>query len=81
MLLSMIATQPATADPDRAYVPEPGVKGYGIRGVEGATLADMLASCAATHADSTPEEQLHRQRCAQLRRSLRNQPGNKVGGR
>lgn len=62
-------------------VTEPSLRGYGIKGVEGATLDDMLARCAAADRGSadlaegeTPA--LLAARCAQLRRSLRNQPGN-----
>ena len=64
-------------------VTEPSLKGYGIKGVEGGTLDDMLARCAAGDrgkADLSDGETpaLLAARCAQLRRSLRNQPGNGV---
>jgi NCAIR mutase (PurE)-related protein len=66
-----------------AVVSEPSLKGYGIKGVEGATLRDMLARCAAgDHGEVDLSEgetpALLAARCAQLRRSLRNQPGNGV---
>ena len=49
---------------------EPGVKGYGVRGVEGETLDEMIASCRVPTA-LTP---VQRARCAQLTRSLKAQP-------
>jgi len=62
-------------------VTEPGLKGYGIRAVEGATLPEMLGRCAAADrgeaslaSGETPA--LLAARCDQLRRSLRTQPGN-----
>lgn len=62
-------------------VTEPGMKGFGIRAVEGRTLAEMLDRCAAADrgeaalaSGETPE--LLAARCDQLRRSLRTQPGN-----
>lgn len=62
-------------------VTEPSVKGYGIRGVEGATLSEMLRRCAAARlgdiALAEGESQaLFTARCEQLHRTLRNQPGN-----
>ena len=60
-----------------AYPPqplEPDMKGYGTRGIEGKTLADMLASC------QLPEQHSRVQvsRCVQLRRSLKTQPDGTV---
>ena len=63
------------------FVPEPGVKGYGVLGVPGDTIAQMLAFCASARPSADAEEQLRWQRCSQLRRSLNNQPGNGGGGR
>ena len=62
-------------------VTEPGMKGYGIRAVDGRTLTEMLGRCAAAdrgEADLAPGETpaLLAARCGQLRRSLRTQPGN-----
>lgn len=60
---------------------EPGMKGYGIRAVEGGTLAEMLDRCAAADRGAAPlapgeSPALLTARCDQLRRSLRTQPGN-----
>lgn len=62
-------------------VTEPSVKGYGIKGVTGATLSDMLGRCAdarrggfALAEGESPA--LFKARCDQLHRTLRNQPGN-----
>jgi hypothetical protein len=49
---------------------EPGVKGYGTRGVEGRTLGEMIASCQLR----TRLSNLQIARCDQLRRSLKAQP-------
>ena len=49
---------------------EPGVKGYGTRGVEGRTLGEMLAYCRVQARLS----RLQAARCDQLRRSLKTQP-------
>ncbi|MEE7464955.1 hypothetical protein MFUR16E_29060 [Methylobacterium fujisawaense] len=62
-------------------VTEPGMKGFGIRAVEGRTLPEMLGRCAAAdrgEAALAPGEtpELLSARCDQLRRSLRTQPGN-----
>lgn len=53
---------------------EPDMKGYGTRGVEGKTLADMLASCKAP----TQLSRVQASRCAQLRRSMKTQPDGTV---
>ncbi|TXM95524.1 hypothetical protein [Methylobacterium sp. WL116] len=57
------------------------MKGYGIRAVEGETLAEMLDRCSAADRGATqlaPDDTaaLLAARCDQLRRSLRTQPGN-----
>ncbi|WP_237482754.1 hypothetical protein [Lichenibacterium dinghuense] len=62
-------------------VTEPDLKGFGVKGVTGATLADMLARCSAAGHGAAPLEKgetpaLLDARCAQLRRSLKTQPGN-----
>lgn len=62
-------------------VTEPGMKGFGIRAVEGRTLSEMLGRCADAdrgEASLAPGETsaLLAARCDQLRRSLRTQPGN-----
>ena len=62
-------------------VTEPNLKGFGIKGVAGTTLADMLARCSSAGHAAAPLEEgetpaLLNARCAQLRRSLKTQPGN-----
>lgn len=60
-------------------VTEPSLKGYGIKGVDGATLAEMRDRCArAARGDGTPDEDtaLLQARCDQLARTTHNQPGN-----
>ena len=49
---------------------EPGVRGYGIRGVEGRTLSEMVAVCQSRAGFS----QLQNARCDQLKRTLKTQP-------
>ena len=65
------------AEDSRALVPpskiEPDVKGYGTRAVEGRTLGEMKARCAASAASMSRVEAA---RCDQLRRTRRTQPGN-----
>ena len=56
---------------------EPDMLGYGTRGVEGRTLREMLDRCAA--AASRPDDEVENARCDQLRRTVRNQPGNDAG--
>ena len=53
---------------------EPGVKGYGTRGVEGETLSDMVRSCQV----QTQRTRLLAARCDQLKRSLKTQPDGTV---
>lgn len=53
---------------------EPGLKGYGTRGVEGKTVTEMLASCQ-TRVTLT---RLKAARCDQLKRSLKAQPDGTV---
>ena len=55
---------------------EPDMLGYGTRGVEGRTLREMLGRCAAAAGSQTEVEQA---RCDQLRRTVKNQPGNDAG--
>lgn len=67
-------------------VTEPGMKGFGIRAVEGRTLPEMLGRCADAdrgEASLAPGETpaLLAARCDQLRRSLHTQPGNTAQGR
>lgn len=67
-------------------VTEPGMKGFGIRAVEGRTLPEMLGRCADAdrgEASLAPGETpaLLAARCDQLRRSLHTQPGNTAHGR
>ena len=52
---------------------EPNMKGYGTRGVEGATLDQMLSHCRQV---GQPLSQVEKARCEQLLRSLDSQPGN-----
>ena len=52
---------------------EPGVKGYGIHAVEGATLDEMKARCSTAAAARSAVEAA---RCEQLRRTMKTQPGN-----
>ena len=52
---------------------EPGMKGYGTRGVDGRTLAEMLENCRDQARQLSAVEQA---RCEQLQRTLKNQPGN-----
>ena len=54
---------------------EPGVKGYGIRAVEGRTLDEMRQRCNAASAARSALEQA---RCDQLRRTLKTQPGGRL---
>lgn len=66
-------------------VTEPSLKGYGIKGVDGATLAEMHERCArAARGDAEPagdeSQALLRARCDQLARSTHNQPGNARSG-
>ncbi len=56
---------------------EPDMRGYATRGVEGRTLREMLDRCAAI-AINSPDE-VERARCDQLRRTVKNQPGNDAG--
>lgn len=64
------------ADKSRATSPpvpiEPGVRGYGTRGVDGQTLAQMKAACASDAASSD----VIVARCDQLRRTPKTTPGN-----
>lgn len=64
------------ADMSKAKAPappiEPGIRGYGTRGVEGDSLVEMKSSCAATISLSPVKAA----RCDQLRRTLRTQPSN-----
>lgn len=60
---SAVATPPAPI--------EPGVKGYGTRGVEGKTLTSMLDSCRRP---SSPLSKVQAARCDQLERTLKTQP-------
>lgn len=53
---------------------EPGMKGYGTRGVEGKTVTEMLASCQA----HLPLTRLQAARCDQLKRSLKAQPDGTI---
>lgn len=62
-------------------MPEPDVKGYGIRAVPGATLKEMIANCAAAQPGDDTATQLKWEECAQLHRSLKTQPGNTTRGR
>ena len=75
--LALMSGAAARAEP----VTEPGLKGYGIKGVEAPTLAAMLARCAAAARGAAPLEAgetpaLVAARCDQLRRALHTQPGN-----
>jgi NCAIR mutase (PurE)-related protein len=79
LVATMLASWAACAH--AGAVTEPSLKGYGIKGVEGGTLSDMLARCAVgTSAEASVADgegpALLAARCAQLRRSLHNQPGN-----
>ena len=56
---------------------EPDMRGYGTRGVEGRTLREMLDRCAA--AASRSAGAVEQARCEQLRRTVKNQPGNATG--
>lgn len=64
------------ADQSKAKSPpapiEPGVRGYGTRGIEGHTLPEMKTACAA---DRRSDAVLVA-RCDQLRRTLKTTPGN-----
>jgi hypothetical protein len=76
---AVVASWAACAHADA--VTEPSLKGYGIKGVAGASLSEMLARCAAAGRGEAAlaegeTQPLLQARCAQLRRSLRNQPGN-----
>lgn len=62
-----------TAVPQPPKPVEPDVKGYGTRGVEGATLKEMVTSCQVK-----PLTRLKAARCAQLKRSLKTQPDGTV---
>lgn len=62
-------------------VTEPSLKGYGIKAVDGETLAHMRDRCArAARGDAALNEgetlALLQARCDQLARTTRNQPGN-----
>ena len=76
LLLASSAMAAGGPLPPGPFVPEPSIKGYGIRGVPGETLADMLSAC---HADRV-KDTLALERCDQLLRSLHTQPGNSRGG-
>lgn len=64
------------ADKSKAKSPsapiEPGVRGYGTRGVEGSTLAEMKARCV----EAGSLDAVKAARCDQLRRTLKTAPGN-----
>lgn len=82
-LLAVLALLAGLGSARAEAVTEPGMKGYGIRAVEGGTLSEMLGRCAAGDqgaAPLTPGETpaLLAARCDQLRRSLQTQPGNTV---
>ena len=75
--LALLCAGPARAE----SAAEPGLKGYGIKGVEAPTLDAMLARCDAAARGAAPLEAgetpaLLAARCGQLRRSLHTQPGN-----
>lgn len=60
---------------------EPSLKGYGIKAVDGETLAHMRDRCArASQGDAALMEgetpALLKARCDQLKRTTRTQPGN-----
>ncbi len=65
---TQVANPPAPIEPD--------MKGYGTRGVEGRTLSEMLDKCRSA-AGSMGE--VEKARCDQLRRTVKNQPGNAAG--
>lgn len=56
---------------------EPGLKGFGVMAVEGTTLQEMLARCRQARVSGEGDDvSVAVARCDQLRRTLRNQPGN-----
>lgn len=65
-------------DPAAGVPPiEPGLKGFGVMAVEGRTLQEMLARCRQTRTSAEGDDvTVAAARCDQLRRTLRNQPGN-----
>lgn len=67
-------------DPAAGLAPiEPGLRGFGVLPVEGASLREMLSRCRQAHASgSRGEDPVTEARCDQLRRTIRNQPGNAV---
>ena len=69
----MKAEDSRVANPPPAI--EPGVKGYGVRAVEGRTLDEMRQRCGAAPASRSALEQA---RCDQLRRTLKTQPGGRL---
>lgn len=57
---------------DLPPVIEPGIKGFGTRGVEGGTLDEMLDRCKVPAASTSV---IDKARCAQLQRTLKTAPG------
>lgn len=65
-------------DPAAGVAPiEPGLRGFGVMPVEGATLQEMLSRCRHVRASGAGSgDPVTEARCDQLRRTVRNQPGN-----
>lgn len=68
-------------DPAAGVPPiEPGLKGFGVMAVEGRTLQEMLSRCKQAQAGGKSDVgPVAAARCDQLRRTIRNQPGNTKG--
>lgn len=65
-------------DPAAGVAPiEPGLKGFGVMAVEGSTQQEMLSRCRQVRVvGAGGNDPVADARCAQFRRTIRNQPGN-----
>jgi hypothetical protein len=65
-------------DPAAGVAPiEPGLRGFGVRAVEGSTQQEMLSRCRQVRANGAGgNDPVAVARCDQFQRTIRNQPGN-----